>query len=71
MLENARFRKRPAVPELFRRQEHGEEQPPQHKVPCRTVPKAGQQPDNQNIAQPHCFAHAVAAERDIHIVAEP
>ena len=60
-----------AVPELFRRQEHGKEQSPQDEGPCCTVPQARQQPDNENVAEPFGLGDPVAAQRNVYIVPEP
>ena len=60
-----------AQPELFDQQQHTVVQAPEQEVPVRAVPQAGQAPDDENVAHPLPPGNAVAAERDVHIVAKP
>ena len=59
------------VPELFRRQEQGEEQSPEDERPGGTVPQARQQPDDENIPKPLAPGDPVTSQGDVHIVPEP
>ena len=44
---------------------------PKDERPVGTVPKAAQKEDNQLVADPFRLADAIAAQRDVEIVAEP
>lgn len=56
---------------LFQQQQNPVIQAPCHECPRRAVPQAGQDPDNQQVADALWRAYTAAAKRDIHIVTEP
>ena len=56
--------------ELLQQDEHAPVQAPQKEVPRGTVPDARQAPHDHGVQHEARRAHAVAAKRDVHIVAE-
>ena len=56
---------------LFRQQQPGKQQPPQHKIPRRAVPQPRKHPHGENIQHPPPTADPAAAHGDIHIVPKP
>ena len=72
MLQHGRQARNPSGEEfLFQNEQHAEVQAPCHKCPVSTVPEAGQRPYGKQIENVPCGRAPVAAERDVHIVAEP
>src|SRR5699024_7369538 len=57
--------------ELFDHKEHRIVKAPEQESPVCAVPDARCSPDDCDIEKLPCFAAAVPAKRDIHIVAEP
>ena len=57
--------------QFFQNEEHGEIQSPQDERPFRAVPETGEHPDGQNIEHPARLGYAVAAHRNVDVVAEP
>ena len=61
---------RPHDEELLQQDEHAPVQAPQKEVPRGAVPDARQAPHDHGVQHEARRAHAVAAERDVHVVAE-
>ena len=60
------------TPEKFLTQKQdAEPQAPEDKVPCRAVPEARQEPDDDDIEDVSPLAGAVAAQRNVDIIAKP
>ncbi len=57
--------------QLFHEQQEEIEQAPAQECPVRTVPDTGQRPDDEEITDPAQLRDAVAAQRNVGIVAEP
>lgn len=57
--------------QLFHEQQDEIEQAPAQECPVRTVPDTGQRPDDEEITDPAQLRDAVAAQRNVDIVAEP
>ena len=57
--------------QLFSRQQHKVVKTPADKVPVRAVPDAGEQLHDEQVQDLPLEPLAVAAQRDIHILAEP
>ena len=56
---------------LFRQQQPGKQQPPQHKIPRRAVPQPRKHPHGEDVQNPPPAADPAAAHGDIHIVPKP
>ena len=57
--------------EFFEHEQYAEEETPYYEVPSGAVPEARDKPYYEYIENPSAEFHAVAAERDIDIIAEP
>ena len=47
------------------------QKPPQNEIPAGSVPEPSERPDDENVPQPFCLGHAVAAEGDVQVLLEP
>ena len=56
--------------QLFYEQQNKVEQAPAQECPVRTVPDTGQRPDDEEIATPAQLRDAIAAQRNVDVVAE-
>ena len=57
--------------QFFEHEQDGEIHAPGDKVPCSAVPQSGCRPNDGNVEDPASGGHAIAAEGDVQIVAEP
>ena len=71
--ELARMARFAVVPreQVFDQLTHAVDAPPQHERPVRAVPQAGDQERDQQVQPPPALPLAVAAERNVEIIAEP
>ena len=57
--------------EFFEHEQYAEKETPSNEVPACAVPEARHEPYDEYIENPSAEFHAVSAERDVDIVAEP